>query len=254
MQSRRTVRDAEEAKQDELGSVQVARTLQKHILTGKWRPGSKLPSEQELCKQFKASRTVIRESIQHLRGSGMVNTVNGSGSYVAEGRVTRVREALATYSKLTSDAQATRELLQLRTALEGEAASHLAGRPDRDATPLVRRLDQMRRATTLKRFATLDIEFHMDLLEASGNRLLAELGQALRDRYVALAIEAYRADGEAREQTLRERTLREHQAIVDAIIAGDPEAARDAMHSHVRDSRMRWEEAHQRAESMANEE
>ena len=55
-------------------SAQIAGELEQEILAGKLPPGERLPSEEKYCERFGASRTVIREAIQQLRGRGLLRT------------------------------------------------------------------------------------------------------------------------------------------------------------------------------------
>jgi GntR family transcriptional repressor for pyruvate dehydrogenase complex len=65
-------------------SDKVARDLLQKIESGESPPGTKLPTEPELSKQFGVSRTVVREAISRLKNEGMVDSQQGSGVYVSE--------------------------------------------------------------------------------------------------------------------------------------------------------------------------
>jgi len=213
--------------------------VQSRVLGGEWGVGHKLPSEAELGKQFNASRTVIREAIRRLQGRGLLQTINGSGTYVATARLEDVSRALNTYSVLASDQQTFTDLLELRIAIEGDAAAKVAERKaTRDLQRLNARLQSMNATHILEEFAILDIDFHMDPLRLSGNELFASLGSALRDRYVRFAIDAM--DAYRGAEHLRGDTASEHRMIVDAIASGDPDAARQAARRHVMQARGRW--------------
>lgn len=221
--------------------------VQTRVLGGEWGVGHKLPSEAELGKQFNASRTVIREAIRRLQGRGLLQTINGSGTYVATARLEDVSRALNTYSVLASDQQTFTDLLELRMAIEGDAAAKVAARKSsRDLQRLNARLESMSTTHILEEFAILDIDFHMDLLRLSGNELFASLGSALRDRYVRFAIDAM--DAYRGADHLRGDTATEHRLIVDAIASGDADQARQAARGHVMQARNRWVEV-QRADS-----
>jgi GntR family transcriptional repressor for pyruvate dehydrogenase complex len=219
-------------------NYQIESYLQDRILTGEWPTGFKLPSEARLQKQFGASRTLIREAIRRLQGRGLLKTINGSGSYVSGGQLDHVSEALNAYSMLTSDDKAFGDLLELRMAIEGDAAAKLASRRSSDDWQcLEARLAAMDAAHVMEEFAILDIDFHIELLRLSGNGLFASLGKALRARWVRLAFEAYR-----RGEELRKITNVEHREIFRAIISGDPSAAREAARKHIWLARNRWNE------------
>ncbi len=221
-------------------SQPIEEFLNQRILSGEWPTGFKLPSEESLRKQFGASRTLVREAIRRLQGRGLIKTVNGSGSYVAGGDLQHVSMALNAYSVLAADHRTFADLLELRMAIEGDAAAKAAAdREGRGWRLLEAKLQVMSAARIIEEFAILDIDFHMELLRTSGNELFASLGAALRDRYVRFAIDSYRSS-----EHLRSETMTEHRVIVDSIKSGRPEVAREAARSHVSRSRGRWEELH----------
>jgi GntR family transcriptional regulator, transcriptional repressor for pyruvate dehydrogenase complex len=221
-------------------SYQLESYLQDQILSGRWPTGHKLPSEAGLRKQFGASRTVIREAIRRLQGRGLLKTVNGSGSYVSDCQLEHVSQALNAYSTLMSDDKAFGDLLELRMAIEGDAAAKLASnRSTDDWQCLEARLTAMDTARVLEDFAILDIDFHIELLRLSGNSLFASLGNALRGRWVRLAFDAF-----SKGEGLREATMVEHREIYRAIMSGDPAVAREAARKHIWLARSRWNERH----------
>lgn len=222
-------------------NYQIESYLQERILSGQWPTGYKLPSEAGLQKQFGASRTVIREAIRRLQGRGLLKTINGSGSYVSGGQLEHVSQALNAYSMLMSDEKTFGDLLELRMAIEGDAAAKVASNQSSDDWQcLEARLAAMDAARVLEEFAILDIDFHMELLRMSGNELFASLGKALRDRYVRFAIDSYR-----KGEGLRDGTMEEHREICRAIKSGDPAAAREAARKHVWLARSRWKNVRQ---------
>ncbi len=62
----------------------VAEELLSLITTGQFGPGSRLPTETELCGQFKVSRTTLREAIQTLRARGFLDVSPGRGSFTRQ--------------------------------------------------------------------------------------------------------------------------------------------------------------------------
>lgn len=63
-------------------SASIAAQLKEMILDGVLKPGDRLPTEEQLCKHFGVSRTTLRESVQMLRVSGLLEVTPGRGSYV----------------------------------------------------------------------------------------------------------------------------------------------------------------------------
>ncbi len=60
----------------------IAEQIEEAILNKKFAPGSRLPSEAELCKQFGVSRTSVREALQILNTHGMISIEKGKGIFV----------------------------------------------------------------------------------------------------------------------------------------------------------------------------
>lgn len=211
--------------------------IQERILSGEWPVGFKLPSEAGLCQQFGASRTAIREAIRRLQGRGLLETINGSGSYVSSGQLESLSQALSAYSALIESEKDFGDLLEFRMAIEGDAAALVARKHLADDWQFLEGcVATMDAARVLEEFAILDIDFHMEVLRLSGNDLFMSLGKALRDRYVRFAIDAYRKGVRPRDGTIEE-----HRRIVRAIMKGDPAAAREAARQHVCLARSRWE-------------
>jgi len=213
-------------------SRRISRELVASILRGDIAPDHALPSEDELASQFDVSRPVIREAIKELAVLGLVQS--------RQGRATRVTqpgtwnnfspELLAVRSELGAVDDILLELLELRRLIEVGAAGLAAVRatPD-DLERMAGAYARMDAHTgDVERFTDADIAFHDALLAATGNDLLTRLidllGPLLRfGRTKSLEL---RPDGPADSQ-------RGHRAVLDALRAGDAEAARHAMREHL---------------------
>ena len=65
-------------------STQIENQLKDQILTGKWKPGERLPSENELAEIFQVSRVSIRQALQALSAQGLIETRIGDGSFISQ--------------------------------------------------------------------------------------------------------------------------------------------------------------------------
>ncbi|MEM6324049.1 MAG: GntR family transcriptional regulator, partial [Pseudomonadota bacterium] len=111
--------------QEERRSDQVVRGLRAVIASGSVPVGARLPSEVAMCDRYGVSRTVIREAIAQLRSEGLVTARRGSGLYVTETPMA----AQPAFAKIRRESLAdTIELLELRSAVEREAAALAAER------------------------------------------------------------------------------------------------------------------------------
>jgi DNA-binding FadR family transcriptional regulator len=208
----------------------VVQQLARQILNGSLPPGSSLPVENELAREFGVSRTVVREAVRVLAAKGLVSVRQGSGMRVAPAEQWNHLDPLVLFGQVRSGHQELLdEMLELRRLLEVEIAALAARRRGQDdLEALIGVLADMRqvRAEPVK-FTELDVTFHGLILVAARNRLLRE---ALRP--VAAAIQG------GRFLTMRlpggiEGSMRGHEVIYQAIERQDEEAARAAMLEHV---------------------
>ena len=220
------------------GSDQIVSYFTDQILSGEMTPGEKLPSEHDLCAQFAASRTVIREAIQQLKARGMIDTLNGKGSYIAESRMEHFQDSLLLYSSRAGGIRDWGELLSLRSLIETECARGLAKAGDRSKLDQVRAaLDVMREnQQDLKKFAEADIEFHHTIVNVFGNKLFVAVWTSLRGMSLRFAHDTYRLKGQVTQN------LDEHSKIYEAMVAGQVDAAGQAMTDHLANSRKNLEQ------------
>jgi DNA-binding FadR family transcriptional regulator len=205
----------------------VERLLQA-IKLGVVVPGDRLPSERDLAARLNVSRVTLREAIHALTEAGYVESRRGryGGTFVNEQLPTPRR---------TSAKRLARELgnglddaLVLRSALETGAAEAAAARSlsSGEREHLRRRLDETS-AASLSDYRRLDSRLHLAIAEVSGSASLTSATADVRMRLNEL-LDAI---------PLLERNIQhsneQHQVIVDAILAGDPEAARRAMQEHL---------------------
>lgn len=206
----------------------VERLLQA-IKLGVVPPGRKLPPERELAVRLGISRVTLREAIRALSDAGYLDVRRG-----------RYGGAFVTYVPPRPDAgdlrqavnkMGTAELtdaLTFRLAVECGAAQVLAASEltqDRRAV-LVRRLAELNEAG-LEDYRRLDTAFHLSIAELTGSTLLATACADARSRVSDLL------NAIPMLQVNLDHAVAQHQAIVDAILAGDPEAARRAVVEHL---------------------
>ena len=79
-------------------STMIANKLREMILSGRLKPGDRLPTEAQLCKHFAVSRTTLRESIQMLRVSGLLDVTPGRGSFIRLPDISAIFQDISIYS------------------------------------------------------------------------------------------------------------------------------------------------------------
>jgi GntR family transcriptional repressor for pyruvate dehydrogenase complex len=219
-------------------AVTLVDALGDRIRDGRLAAGQKLPTEAAIMEEFGVSRTVVREAISKLQASGLVATRHGVGTFVVGlGDAAPFRippEQLGTLRDVIA-------VLELRIGVETEAAALAALRrtPDNMAAmraalaAFVLALEEGRDAVGP------DFQFHLEIARATQNRHFAELMNSLGTQIIPRArLQQAEPLTPERRDYLR-RVNGEHDSILDAISAQDPEAARAAMRTHLANSRER---------------
>lgn len=203
-------------------SRKVLAYLQGEIDSGRWPIGSRIPIESALVVGLDVGRTTIREAVSTLVHLGVLEAGRGSGTFV------RSRTAIPTVLAEFSQGYDLAELQQAQRMLEAEAARSAAERrTDAD-------LEQLRRAHEREVSGRCRDprrhRFHAMVFTAAGNRLLTDLNAGIeaRIRRALIALE----DPSRPRETPAADVHRAHQAVLDAIAAGDPEAAAGAARRH----------------------
>ena len=205
---------------------QIAGQIAALIDSGEFPAGSRLPAERELATLLGVSRTSVREAIISLEIAGRVEVRVGSGIFVAE-------PGAAQIAGLVDEGPSPFELLAARRLVEGEIVA-LAARTIRKADIAVLRatLDRMRaHADNFEKRDAADREFHVRIAAATGNGSLALVVEGLwRQRRGRLwaRIERY-----FHTKKMREGTMIDHAAIIEALERRDAAGARAAMHKHL---------------------
>lgn len=219
-------------------ALELVDGLGDRIRDGRLSPGDKLPTEAEIMEEFGVSRTVVREAISKLQAAGLVQTRHGIGTFVVGlGDTAPFRvapEQLATLRDVIA-------LLELRIGIETEAAGLAAMRRTPQNLQAMRAaIDAFARAVERGRDAVgPDFQFHLEIARATQNSHFAELMNTLGTTIIPRArLDASAALSEERRSYLL-GVNREHESILDAIDAQDPESARAAMRTHLANSRER---------------
>ncbi|MDB5363331.1 MAG: GntR family transcriptional regulator [Rhodospirillales bacterium] len=205
----------------------IADQIRELILAGEFPAGSRLPPERDLAQQFGVSRPSLREALIALEISGFVTVMTGSGIYV------RTDFGKAEPSTVPDGGPGPFELIRARHLIESEVAAVAA----REATPadiesLEDAVAQMREED-LRHESREDADrlFHIRLATATQNSALSLVVQGLWDQgrgrmWEKMQLRMHNAG-------LRPRWIAEHSAVLEAVRAKDPKAARRAMQAHL---------------------
>jgi DNA-binding FadR family transcriptional regulator len=211
---------------------QVADQLRSLIDSGEYAVGSRLPTERELADQLKISRPTVREALIALEVEGRVRIRVGSGIYVTE-----PADAAPAPSAVI---EGPFELLRAREFLESAIAEQAARVATKDdvaridaALVAMENVEHPGEASMVH-----DRAFHIAIAGCLGNAVLVRVVGELFDQrlnpYFAQLAHYFENPGTWRT------ALDEHRAVRDAIAAGQPKAARDAMRDHLAHSQERF--------------
>lgn len=210
------------------------------IVEGEFQVGEKLPSEQNLSNRLTVSRPVLRQALKQLREDGLVVSKQGSGSFVSR----RPDGDVLDFAPVGSIADIQRTF-EFRAALEGEAA-YLAAkrRTEQDLQTLHAALIELDNCVAESRLGVdADENFHIAICKASDNQYFSSTRSSMKSN-ILTGMNLTRNLSLQRPQERMQLVQKEHYAIYDAILAGDQDAARTAMRSHIENARDRVFEGH----------
>ncbi len=196
------------------------------IRDGELSEGDRLPPERDLANHFGVSRTTLRDAIRELALLGYLDVRQGDGTVVRNPG----GEALATPFRrlLRGQPQLAEDLLQFRRILEPEVAALAAARcTEADAIELRAALERQARLVNAgRRLLGEDPGFHRLIARVAGNTTVLHVLNVLQSMLHDLRSHMLTGDQPA-------LGLEQHTAIANAIIAGDADAARAAVHDHL---------------------
>jgi DNA-binding GntR family transcriptional regulator len=191
--------------------------LKRAIVSAEIRPGTPIV-EAALVEQYGFGRTPLREALQRLAGDGLVVILPRRGTIVSH---------LGLHE--------TRELFEARIVVEGETASLAAQRSTHDERAgLVAINDEIHAIEAhngFVEFLAADQRLHREIMRLAQNKYLGEAADRI------LTLNEWLWHVHFNRHGVSSSDLASHDAIVDAITAGDAVGARQAMVEHIERSR-----------------
>src|SRR5450631_1032942 len=219
----------------------VLQRIETQIVSGALRAGQRLPPERELAELLGVSRPAVREALRVLEAQGVVRSQvgqgPGSGTTIervpsdALTRLLRLHVALGSFP--------FEDVIETRVTLERS----IVVLPCRNARPVnMVRMRALLHAMddpeiTEETFNQLDIEFHVELAEAGGNRLMSDMTRAIRESVripFLAAVKAMPATGKHSWPSMLDSLRAEHHAVFSAFEADEGDKAADLLESHIR--------------------
>jgi DNA-binding FadR family transcriptional regulator len=204
--------------------TRLADQIGRSIVRGEIAPGQSLPSELRICEMMNVSRTAVREALRVLVGKGLLLSRPKSGTKVRDLEHWNHLDPdiLRWQFELDETDDFLRKLFELRFAVEPAASSAAAlALTAEDASAIRKSFDEMAAAESMEAYVEADIQFHKSIYQATHNQFFWPIAQMFE-----LALhQSFRitAPGDHRG-----RAIAEHRALMEAIVAREPQAAHDA--------------------------
>lgn len=200
------------------------------MIRNEYPTGSRIPTEDKLCKMFSVSRVTIREAVTNLKSKGILEVRQGDGTYVKSLSPLSVVEPLVSLLSLKN--VEIEKIYDVRILIEVKAAGICAeiGLSDEDTDRIVHLMDEMNQMAIDKKiyeYNKLDLEFHKTIVRCSGNEILYTINELLLD----LTEETIQKTCNRLEHLVD--SLVYHNKIFQAIKDGDKERAEKAMREHI---------------------
>jgi GntR family transcriptional repressor for pyruvate dehydrogenase complex len=191
-------------------------------------PGSKLPSENQLAKQFGVSRSAIREAISAVASLGLLEIRKGAGTFARSPLIGNLRLPELDYNLLAN----TAKLLEIRTGLDAAAALKFLQEMNAGAC---------RPDLSINESVEADVAFHLAIVRATRNDYFVSIQTFLLEHlragiYFTRTLESY-------SQEMVEQVRSEHGAILGAIEDRNPDLASRLAEQHVLNARSRMRSA-----------
>jgi GntR family transcriptional repressor for pyruvate dehydrogenase complex len=204
----------------------IAQVLRDQIARGEWKPGERIPSEAELCRQFGVSRQPVRSAIDMLTAQGILTAERGRGTFVRD-----ASSGTTPHSALfMSQSEFSRsELYEFRRIIETETAGLAAVRADPQTIERLKEAaSRLENAEDAESCASADDDFHRLLARSTANGILIGVYEMLKESFSSMFLHNIRSRGHA--------GAKEHRQIILAIESRDPQLARRYMEQHLYNS------------------
>src|ERR1700722_7150313 len=215
----------------------LASEVEEWILSGQLEPGAKLPSEEALRLRFGVSRPVVREAFARLRERGLIETINGSGTFVRHPDADHLTDALVRHLRVAGrdGGSVVGKAYEARIAIEAMTACLAAERATaQDLELIAARLEEMRsERSDLHGWTRADLGFPLAVAGASHNPFLLTLLAPLVKVIERVIVAGFRSPHAV------ESGLQAHERIWARIEARDRGGAEAAMREHLADSQRR---------------
>ena len=204
----------------------VYEQIEENIRKGKWKPGDKIPTVQELAEQLQVGVSSVREAIRILSQQNILKVEQGRGTFVETKLGEKPAEGFDFLEKSSME-----QLTSARSVIEPELAALAAeyGTEEQRKAILRHARIMQKKFNSGENFLYDDIAFHSLIAEASQNEVLLKMVNLIGD----LLYESRKHSMKIKSQN--EKAVNYHMLIARAISDRNPSQARRLMQAHILD-------------------
>lgn len=194
-------------------SSSIMNLITDDLLSRRLKPGDKLPTEAEFSQRFGVGRNSVREAMKMLSSLGVVEVRRGVGTFIPETMSESVVSPIIL--GLVFEQGTSKDLIELRLYLDTCVAELVMKKATRDDLKRLEDANKRLKAAAekppkdAKTLRDLDLDFHLTMLETTGNILLFKLGKAIYTLFMAAIEKTVTADPYM--------AFRNHQLVLEAI-------------------------------------
>ena len=211
---------------------QVYTQLKNQLVTGVWKAGEKLPSENELCQSLGVSRVTVRAAIQQLEILGLIETRHGGGNFVREYSPVKAMDAFHPPLQLNEN-QDIITVLEYRKIIEKGTIGLVA--PKITTAEIVQLEENYALMVSLsgsgqpQKQAEVDHQFHYQLARIAGNPIITKVYEIINIILASAMVDIVKLLG-------TEMGLRYHRQLIDALKQGDKALCESTMEAHIEET------------------
>lgn len=217
----------------------IIQSIMTFIEENDMKHGDRLPSERALAELLDVSRTTVKEAVSVLEANGIVHIRQGVGIFLAASNSEQFQKEISEI--LVNQKGRFQEMIELRQAIEGDAAYYAAERITlQQKEKLTKTYEELVLAESAGRTTIIeDLNFHLVIAEASNNNLLFEVMKLISSRMEVFLIQNRAKTMEGAAQI--KNVTHEHSRIYESVMNGKPDLAKRAMWDHLHSIKIRHE-------------
>jgi len=213
-------------------SNEVFKQIKDNIISGEWKPGDKIPAENELKDMFGISRNSVRTALQKLIALGILCSKQGEGTFVSELSPGMFMNALIPMLMLDNDG--ILEILEFRKIIEIESVKLATQRATVAEIEQLEKLAEIMNTMVgdnyhAQKFAESDSYFHEMLVKCAKNSVLMKVYMITKELLLSNQLNIQKLMGPS-------LAFKYHPMILDAIKRGDQFTASELMREHIEDT------------------